>query len=45
MPVPHCLGYCIFAVNSKIKKCTYPKIILFQDCLGQLRSFTFPYEL
>ena len=41
MPVPHCLGYCIFAVNSKIKKCIYSKVILFQDCLGQFRSFNF----
>ena len=46
MPVPQCLDYCSFVVQSEIMEPdSSSSIFLSQDCFGYSGSFVFPYKL
>ena len=46
VPVPYCLDYCSFVLQSKVREPdSSSSIFLSQDCLGYLGSFVFPYKL
>ena len=46
VPVPYCLDYCSFGVQSEVRKAdSSSSVLLSQDCFGCSGSFVFPYEL
>ena len=45
-PVPYCLDYCSFLVDSEVREPdSSGSVFLSQDCFGYSGSFVFPYKL
>ena len=46
VPVPYCVDYCSFVVQSEVREPdSSSSIFLSQECFGYLGSFVFPYKL